>query len=779
MSLSQLVDQVLFFISQWAGTTTPRVVAAFIGLLGLMLLVTALWDRRIRLVLGVFGLLACIVLIGMALDTRVLHALAATDFLLRVRILMGLVSLAVLVVTVESIRRSHLQERYALLWVATGLLILVTAFFPQILDLLGFLFGTRYATSVMGILFVFLLLIAFHFSIALSTYQQKQTRIAQRCAMLEARVASLAGQVARLETGEAKPQALKQPIFEPEPKSCGSRDTEPVPRPTRHFRGTQVAAPLIISCSVLAVLLVGLFTSQVMIGDEVTHFFMLVTQSKLLPEPNFHAYILTGWGEYPRVYPHAFWWHYFGAIIYKLFGGSFAAVQWYQAAFWAQFLTAGYLLAGSRGGVQSRSAILYLLVLASLPMGLIFSVAFYQDVPMAAQSLTAFFLLSRGRWVWASAFMALAVGLKVTAVLFIPPFLFLLWYWQKDTGSILKTFGIILLCSLMISLAVWNTSWALGKYAKADYYPVTQVQRLVKNVGNWLKPQEIKQTPAQSIESHRKDGSSRQTVQDPSFTKKNKKIIANHPGDLRIPKNFVIYGGGLIWLTLALGAVGYARQRKDFSSGGKNSQSPWWLLGVGVWYLALTAVLLRTAPDARFFLPGIPFVLLPFCEGGVRLPRPRLLLSFLAALAVLQGGLVLSKTYDLRRLAPEIQQAIQYLEKHPPEPRRIFMYPEGNYRLFPVQHEWYMNYWLRDFWRGDNDARIAMLHHFGVGAVVIKKHLIADVDAAITDLGVYPTGFVRDLRKDARFVKVFENDGVVVFSVPKQETESSVSQYPP
>jgi hypothetical protein len=94
------------------------------------------------------------------------------------------------------------------------------------------------------------------------------------------------------------------------------------------------------------------------------------------------------------------------------------------------------------------------------------------------------------------------------------------------------------------------------------------------------------------------------------------------------------------------------------------------------------------------------------------------------------------------------------------------MYPEGNYRLFPSAHEWYLGYRLRDFWLGSNDKRIALCHHFKVGAIVIKKHLIRPVDDDITDLGCYPDFFVRDLAGDKRFEKLFENDAVIIYRVP-------------
>jgi len=245
------------------------------------------------------------------------------------------------------------------------------------------------------------------------------------------------------------------------------------------------------------------------------------------------------------------------------------------------------------------------------------------------------------------------------------------------------------------------------------------------------------------------------------------KIIANHPGDLRIPENFFIYGGGILWLVIITGGVALIYRRFRRKNANRDTTSSWWLFAVGVWYIGTSAYLLRSAPDARFFLPGLPFVLLPFVEGVVKLPRPRIIIVIVAAIAILQSGQVLKKAYALRNVSPGLKDAISFLQKNPVEPPLIFMYPEGNYRLFPYAHDWYLDYKLREFWKGDNDARIAMLQKNRIGAIVIKKHLIADVDEAITNLGVYPTYFVKDLERDKRFRKLFENKNVTIYRVPR------------
>ncbi len=225
--------------------------------------------------------------------------------------------------------------------------------------------------------------------------------------------------------------------------------------PPRDIRGTYIGAPIVIVLAVLAVVVTGLSAPQVMVGDEVTHYYMLTHQAEDLTKPNFFAEIPMATGENEtRRYPHTFIWHYVGALVYYFTSGSFTAIQIYQAFFFLQLLTVAYFLARDRQGVESRSALAYILVLASLPLCLIFSVTFYQDVPVTAQVLTAFFLLRRGRWLASSLFMSLAIGLKVTAVLFYPSFFLMVLYWQiKKTGWMKGV--VACLCSLMIVLGMY------------------------------------------------------------------------------------------------------------------------------------------------------------------------------------------------------------------------------------------------------------------------------------------------------------------------------------
>ncbi|MFT5239376.1 MAG: hypothetical protein ACI9X0_000336 [Kiritimatiellia bacterium] len=533
--------------------------------------------------------------------------------------------------------------------------------------------------------------------------------------------------------------------------------------------GMRGAVWVLIAISVVVSLFVGMQAPQPMVGDEVTHYYMLTGQAEDLSHPNFLSKIpLSFGGTYERLYPHSFGWHYLGAMILRITGGGIGAVQFYQAFFWFQLLVACYLLAASRGGNKSGVSLLFVSVVATLPMGILFSIVFYQDVPLAAQIVTAFLFLTVGHWLVAVLFMAFAMFLKINAFVFLPVFLAVLsWQVWHNTGAdekkrylsgrkwrVFRTTLALAVAVTLLGGASFGLQTSLRKYAQADFYPVTIVLRMMKDVGLYRRPS--------PVEKHSKETVPRAGNQKRRVTHA---VITNHPGDLRFARNWIIYFGGILWLVVLIGGVARLFPAGRVVSGGlRTSTALLWVVGLGG--LIPTAVFLKTAPDARFFLPALPFLILPFCEWVSRLSWRKWIFGVLIVMGCMQAGGVYWKTHSLRRVSPGIHEAIAFLESSMPEPPRIFMYPEGNYRLFPCSPEWYLGYGLREFWAGNNDARLAMLHKHKVGAVVVKKHLVAPIDKDMHNLGVYPPEFVADLRADSRFKKVLENEDVVIFVVP-------------
>jgi len=114
---------------------------------------------------------------------------------LKVSIAAAIASLLLLVVVFELIRSRRLRERYALLWLLTGLVLLALSLWRGGLNTIAGWFGvTGYPPAVLfavGSLFVILVLL--HYSTVISRLSDQNTILAQRLALLEEQFASAEG----------------------------------------------------------------------------------------------------------------------------------------------------------------------------------------------------------------------------------------------------------------------------------------------------------------------------------------------------------------------------------------------------------------------------------------------------------------------------------------------------------------------------------------------------------------------------------------------------------
>lgn len=111
---------------------------------------------------------------------------------LRVSIAAAIASLLLLLVVFELIRSRRLRERYALLWLLTGVVLLVLSIWRDGLNTIAGWFGiSGYPPAILfavGILFILLVLL--HYSTVISRLSDQSTILAQRLALLEERVRS-------------------------------------------------------------------------------------------------------------------------------------------------------------------------------------------------------------------------------------------------------------------------------------------------------------------------------------------------------------------------------------------------------------------------------------------------------------------------------------------------------------------------------------------------------------------------------------------------------------
>lgn len=110
---------------------------------------------------------------------------------LKVSIAATIASLALVLVVFELIRSRRLRERYALLWLLTGLVLVVLSAWRGGLNTIAGWLGVRgYPPAVLfavGLLFVIVVLL--HYSTVISRLSDQNVILAQRLALLETRLA--------------------------------------------------------------------------------------------------------------------------------------------------------------------------------------------------------------------------------------------------------------------------------------------------------------------------------------------------------------------------------------------------------------------------------------------------------------------------------------------------------------------------------------------------------------------------------------------------------------
>lgn len=96
---------------------------------------------------------------------------------------------ALLLLILELVRRRRLLERYALLWLFSGVVLLALAVWRGALEKLAELVGIAYPPNALFfVAFAFVLMLLLHFSVAVSRLTDQTKVLAQRLALLEERV---------------------------------------------------------------------------------------------------------------------------------------------------------------------------------------------------------------------------------------------------------------------------------------------------------------------------------------------------------------------------------------------------------------------------------------------------------------------------------------------------------------------------------------------------------------------------------------------------------------
>ena len=108
---------------------------------------------------------------------------------LRVSIAASIASILLILIVFELIRSRRLRERYALLWLATGVaLLILSAWRGGLNTIAGWVGVTGYPPAVLfAVATLFILVVLLHYSTVISRLSDQNSILAQRVALLEER----------------------------------------------------------------------------------------------------------------------------------------------------------------------------------------------------------------------------------------------------------------------------------------------------------------------------------------------------------------------------------------------------------------------------------------------------------------------------------------------------------------------------------------------------------------------------------------------------------------
>ena len=131
---------------------------------------------------------------------------------IRNQIVALMVSVGMLVLIIELVRRRKLREEYSWLWLLTVSTILLLSVWFGLLKWITHLVGALVPSSTIFLLaFVFLIFISLHFSVVISKLTHRDVELAQKYALLELELSELKKQCSAL--SEKKEQSGSEQIL--------------------------------------------------------------------------------------------------------------------------------------------------------------------------------------------------------------------------------------------------------------------------------------------------------------------------------------------------------------------------------------------------------------------------------------------------------------------------------------------------------------------------------------------------------------------------------------
>jgi 4-amino-4-deoxy-L-arabinose transferase-like glycosyltransferase len=390
---------------------------------------------------------------------------------------------------------------------------------------------------------------------------------------------------------------------------------------------------------------------------------------------------------------------------------------------WITALLAKEFTGKEEGGWSSA------LIIATVPMVVTFSTLLYMDVPMTALSALGFYLILKKRYIEAGFASGLAYFTKLNSGFLFPGFVLLIaWNERRKIWSLFKnvfffTFPILVIYILDLYWRKQNIN------PKADHLNVEQLLGRASKIISEGRGMEY-------LISYTTD-----------------------PADL--VKYFGLAFLGVFFFYL----FGVKRwNRKDAFL---------WVPVIS--YLMVFLFLFGIGSDIRYLLPVLPYLAVLITPSFLTLRK--LWHLIIIGICILQFAGTSYYVHQRRQISTEVKEGFEYIRKNVNEDALI-LYPEENLLIYGQRRIiWsavrgygsigakgglYGIFWGGDNWGGDNKSVCDLLKINRIDHILIKKSRIFD-DSEKRHLGGYPQSFVENLPHLNGWVKVFENQGMVLW----------------
>lgn len=415
-------------------------------------------------------------------------------------------------------------------------------------------------------------------------------------------------------------------------------------------------------------------------------------------------------------------WHFGLALIWKILGNTSQTVaQIYHILFFILLLWITSDLCKSRIGEKEEW--FTVLIIATVPMVVSFSILFYMDIPMTALATLSFYMIMKERYIEAGIASGLAYLTKLNFLFFYPGFLLIILFKQiKRLWILIKNLSLFILPFFIIYILDLN-------WRKSNIYIEAMNIISFENITNRITGLISKARYKEYLNAY-----------------------------LSNPLDIIKYFGLAFLLIFFYYIFQFRRwERRDITL---------WIPVVS--YFSIFLIIFGINTDIRYLMPILPFLIVIFIPSIISLGEKWKML--LIIICILQFISTNYYVHQKRKIPYDIKEGFEFIKRNVP-PKAFILYPEENLLIYGKRKiVWSAikgnnsalggQYLL--FWGMDNKEINDLLKENNVNYILIKKSRIYN-DNTERHTGGYPKSFVEKLSSLEGWAKIFENSELALW----------------